>query len=129
MTKHRYTVVFERDEEGWWVATAKGLQGVHTQGRTIQQSRERIREALDAADAPGAATAELVERITVHGVEMATITKARAFRERVEREQAKAMDELRRAAKALTKAGISVRDAGELLGLSHQRVQQLVHNG
>ncbi len=41
-----YTVRYERDERGWWVARVLGLPGCHTQGRSIAQARERIREAL-----------------------------------------------------------------------------------
>ena len=40
------TVVIERDEEGWLVASAPALPGCHTQGRTIEEVRERVREAI-----------------------------------------------------------------------------------
>lgn len=41
-----YTVIYERDEDGWWVAEAPEAPGCHTQGRTIEQARERILDAL-----------------------------------------------------------------------------------
>jgi predicted RNase H-like HicB family nuclease len=41
-----YRVTYERDESGWWVATVRGVRGCHTQGRTVDEARRRIREAL-----------------------------------------------------------------------------------
>jgi predicted RNase H-like HicB family nuclease len=41
-----YRVVYERDESGWWVASVRGVRGCHTQGRTVDEARRRIREAL-----------------------------------------------------------------------------------
>lgn len=41
-----FTVSYERDEEGWWVADVPDVPGCHTQGRTIEQARERILDAL-----------------------------------------------------------------------------------
>lgn len=41
-----YTVVYERDEEDWWVAEVPEVPGCHTQGRTIEQARDRILDAL-----------------------------------------------------------------------------------
>ena len=42
----RYTVRYERDEGGWWVATVVRFRGCHTQGRSLDEARRRIREAL-----------------------------------------------------------------------------------
>ena len=41
-----YRVAYERDESGWWVASVRGVRGCHTQGRTVEEARRRIREAL-----------------------------------------------------------------------------------
>ena len=43
-----FTVHYERDEDGWWVATINS-EGVVTQGRTLEQARERVRDALATA--------------------------------------------------------------------------------
>jgi predicted RNase H-like HicB family nuclease len=43
----RYRVAYERDEAGWWVASVRGVRGCHTQGRTVDEARRRIREALE----------------------------------------------------------------------------------
>src|SRR6476619_4645318 len=42
-----YHVAYERDASGWWVASVRELRGCHTQGRTVDEARRRIREALD----------------------------------------------------------------------------------
>jgi predicted RNase H-like HicB family nuclease len=55
----KYMATVKRDEAGWWIATVHGIAGVHTQGRTLEQVRERVREAL-AASRPGAVLGEVV---------------------------------------------------------------------
>ena len=121
-----YTVRYERDDTNWWVATVKEVRGCHTQGRTIDQARRRIREALglfvDDADA-----AELIDEIALPANAQTLLNQVRATRKRAEEEAAKLQNSTADAARLLTKEiGVSVRDAGELLGLSHQRVQQLL---
>lgn len=46
--KSNLKVRYELDESGWWVASIDAVPGCHTQGRTIEQARERVREALAA---------------------------------------------------------------------------------
>jgi predicted RNase H-like HicB family nuclease len=42
-----FTVIIEMDEEGWYVAKVPEIQGCYTQGKTISQVLERIREAIE----------------------------------------------------------------------------------
>ena len=39
-------VVFERDEDGWEVASCPTLPGCHSQGRTRREALENVREAI-----------------------------------------------------------------------------------
>jgi predicted RNase H-like HicB family nuclease len=58
----QYTVEYTRDEDGWVFADVVELPGCHTQGRTREQARERIREALAGwVEEDVAATCELRE--------------------------------------------------------------------
>jgi predicted RNase H-like HicB family nuclease len=43
----RFTVVIERDEEGYYVATVPTLQGCHTQAKTLDTLMKRVREAIE----------------------------------------------------------------------------------
>ena len=43
----KFTVVIERDEDGWLLGTVPGLAGCHTQARTVNQLMQRIREAIE----------------------------------------------------------------------------------
>jgi predicted RNase H-like HicB family nuclease len=44
----KYTVLIEKDEEGWLVSEVVELPGCHTQGRTMDQLIDRTREAIQA---------------------------------------------------------------------------------
>ena len=41
-----YTVVIEKDEDGYYVGSVPVLPDCHTQARTIDQLLERMREAI-----------------------------------------------------------------------------------
>ena len=58
----KYTAVYEREPDGWWVVDIPQVRGCHSQGRTIEQARERVREALELF-VEDAATVEIVDDI------------------------------------------------------------------
>ena len=42
----RYTVAFDRDEDGVWVVECPAIPGCVSQGRTKEEALENIREAM-----------------------------------------------------------------------------------
>ncbi|HEV8655938.1 MAG TPA: type II toxin-antitoxin system HicB family antitoxin [Candidatus Limnocylindria bacterium] len=118
----RVRAVFERDETGAWVVRVPAVKGCHSHGRTLEQARARIREALRLFDVQ---RPDLAEEIRLPADLLATVRRARRARDRAQAQNAAAQSELRSAAARLARAGLSRRDAGDLLGLSRQRVQQL----
>jgi predicted RNase H-like HicB family nuclease len=63
--KREYAVVYQPIEDGWIMATVPELPGAVTQGRTMKEAREMIKEAVElllqsyrehaAQEAPGTA--------------------------------------------------------------------------
>jgi predicted RNase H-like HicB family nuclease len=41
-----FSVVIERDEEGYYVASVPALPGCHTQARSLDELMDRVREAI-----------------------------------------------------------------------------------
>ena len=44
--KRQFSVIVERDSEGYYVATVPELRGCHTQARSLDDLIERVREAI-----------------------------------------------------------------------------------
>jgi len=42
----KFTVIIEKDEDGWYISQVVELPGCHTQGKTIDQLVERTKEAI-----------------------------------------------------------------------------------
>ena len=42
-----FTVVIEQDEDGWYIATVPDIPGCHTQGKTMAEVLDRIKEAIE----------------------------------------------------------------------------------
>ena len=122
----RYMVDLERDTAGWWVASAVGIPGCHTQGRSIRQSLSRIREAVEACVGEDVAACDLEPRIHLTAEALGVVTKYESACKRLEVEQTAARIATAEAVETLVEElSLSVRDAGDVLGLSHQRVSQL----
>lgn len=121
-----YTVKIQRDESGAWIARVPEVPGCHSYGRSLRQAKGRIREALslwvDDAD-----EAELAFDVRLPSAIRRKVTASRRAREAAQNAQRQATEMSALTALELVREdGLSVRDAAELLGLSHQRVQQLV---
>ncbi len=43
-----FTVLIEKDESGTYIAKVPDIPGCYTQGRTVEQAMERIKEAIKA---------------------------------------------------------------------------------
>jgi predicted RNase H-like HicB family nuclease len=46
-SKRKFTVVIERDEEGYYVASVPALRGCHTQAKTLDTLMKRAREVIE----------------------------------------------------------------------------------
>lgn len=123
----KYTVVFEPDEGNWWAITIPSVPGVLTQAKSLEQGRKRIREALSLAIGDDAAeAAELVDDIRLPPKADKTVRDVAIRVAEVRKLQDNLTDDLRRAAKLLRTAGLSLRDSADVLGVSHSRVQQVL---
>lgn len=120
-----YKVVIERDESDAWLAHVPGVPGCHTYGRTLEAARRRIREALGlwVADAD---RADLEFDVRLPAAARGVVAPFRTARRRAELAQREAQEALGGAARSLVRSGFSLRDTGEVLGLSHQRVAQVI---
>jgi predicted RNase H-like HicB family nuclease len=45
--QQKFTVVIERDEDGYYVGTVPTLRGCHTQAKTLDTLMKRMREAVE----------------------------------------------------------------------------------
>jgi predicted RNase H-like HicB family nuclease len=121
MTIYRVTA---RHAGDWWALEVPDLPGVFSQAKRLDKAQTAAREAIAAMldVEPETVRVEIEPQVpegaraAVHDLEEARRARAEA----AEREQQAAA----RAAAALTKE-LSQRDAGQLLGLSFQRVSQL----
>lgn len=121
-----YRVVLERDESGAWIARIPSVPGCHSHGRSLVEARRRVREALSlwVADADGA---ELVDDVRLPRDALAAVRRSGRSRVRLAEVRSEASTATADAVSRLVDdLGLGVRDAAYLLGLSFQRVQQVV---
>ena len=47
MKNYRFTVLIEKDEDGFYVATVPTLKSCYTQAKTMQELMPRVREVIE----------------------------------------------------------------------------------
>lgn len=113
-----------RRSGSWWAVEVPEVEGVFTQARRLDQVADMAADAvavmLDAD--PGTI------KVTVepHTGKDSLIAQAREARETADRAADEASKVMRHAARELVADGLTVRDVGRVMGISHQRVSQLV---
>ena len=64
----KYTVVIERDEEGFYGATVPTLRGCHTQAKNLDTLMKRVREVIELCLQNGSAENTPLELIGIQQV-------------------------------------------------------------
>lgn len=128
--KKTYHATLELDPiTGQWMADIEGLP-VHTWGRTLGKVKEYAHEALalhldvDVEEVRGRL---VFRKPQLPAAVLEAIEEAEAARNAADTAATRAALAKAAAARALVReAHLSMRDAAEVLGVSHQRVQQLL---
>lgn len=121
-----FDVLASRDGR-WWLGRVPALSGI-TQARKFSELPEMSRDLIAVTlDIPLDEIEVTIRVETVNGVDVgAALTSIREERGRAAAIEAAAARRTTALAHDLEKAGLSLREIGAVLGLSHQRVHQLV---
>jgi predicted RNase H-like HicB family nuclease/DNA-binding CsgD family transcriptional regulator len=125
----RYTAIAERSGD-WWAVRIDGLPGVFTQAKRLDQIPELAADAIglwlekDPATIHVDLVSKLGDRVLQREADL-----ARRLRSEAAQVSARAATQTTSAVARLSKSGLSYRDIGSLLGISYQRVEQLVKAG
>lgn len=107
---------------GWWAVEVPEIPGLFTQARRLEQVPEMV---ADAAQLFVKEAVEVrVEPVLPERIRQ-LLEQAKCDARIAEEAQSKAACEAREVAAALRSDGLSVRDVGQVMGVSAQRVSQL----
>ena len=110
----------------WWALSVDGMPGVHSQARVLAKAESAVKEAIALVhDWDPDEFAVVVNPELPAGV-LSRVIESRRMVADAERQQHEAAIASREVAKALLASGLSQRDAAYVMGVSFQRVNQLV---
>jgi DNA-directed RNA polymerase specialized sigma24 family protein len=105
---------------GWWAIRVPEIDGLFTQARRLDQVPAMV---IDAAALLGVAVDDVT---VVADLDIPVVSEAIEARRVADAAAAEASSAMRQAVARLRAEGLTVRDVGALLGVSSQRVSQLV---
>ncbi|MEO8744345.1 MAG: type II toxin-antitoxin system HicB family antitoxin [Candidatus Dormiibacterota bacterium] len=129
MQRKTYTASCRRDGD-WWAISVPELRAVHTQARRLEKVDAMVRDAIAAfLDVRPDSFEIRVEPVLSRDLQkkVGRARKVRSDAEVLQREAATVSAEV--AADLVQGAHLTVRDAGRVMGVSHQRIAQLLKAG
>jgi len=70
MATRSFHLIVEKDEDGWYVGSVSELPGCHTQAKSLDGLRDRIREAIGAYIGPRKVVPKGITFVGVQTVEV-----------------------------------------------------------
>lgn len=126
MAVKRFTSTARKDER-WWVVQCDQEPGALSQVARLDQAVEHQREAISFVTGIDESDVEVTVHAVIDDAVSQTLEQARAQRRESQELAETASEGFRTAARELAGSGYSMRDIGEILGVSFQRASQLVN--
>jgi predicted RNase H-like HicB family nuclease len=126
-TPPKYAVHVERTPDGWWYIEVPEVEGARTQAKRLDQVDEMARDVLAILlDVDPESFGLELAPVAIHedGVEL--LNAARSARLAAAEADEAARVAVKRAVVGMSTMGYTMRDIGSLLGVTHQRVAQLM---
>jgi len=116
-----------RRSGSWWAIDVPELPGVYSQARRLVRVESMARDAIALFLDVDPATLDIRVETNLPSELRRDVDAVGRLRAEADRLQAESSGALRHLTQELLGCGLSVRDAAAILGISHQRVSQLVH--
>lgn len=126
---HTFKVVFEPEPDGSaWNVSIPSLKGCLTYGRSLAEARRNIREALSLFEEEFSGKADEIAAAAVFEEDIRLPASVRAAVRRFDkaRTDEAALHALKARLASVISEAYSLRDAGELLGMSPEGVRKLI---
>jgi hypothetical protein len=128
MERDSYVISVQRSHDGWWAIRGENMPegyGLYSQARRLDQVESVARDAISALlDTPS--DAFTVTWIMRHPDDLNdVVSAASSARATAEIAQRASTDATKAAVDALAREGYTYRDIGTILGITHQRAQQI----
>lgn len=127
MTVRRtYRVSAERSDRGWWIVRVLDMRHVVTQARRASEVEEMARDVIALLEdvPPDSFDIDLSYRVA-DDLDSA-IADVRRLRQEADEITTRSRAATADVARRMRDAGLSVREIGALLGIAHQRAQQIL---
>jgi predicted RNase H-like HicB family nuclease len=125
---HRVRIWRDPEDARWWLARLLD-EGPVTQGRTLAEAREMARDMIALWTRTDEDSFDLAFELDLPGDLVQRIRELTQLRRDLAVQESKARGDLRAlAARLVREHGLSMRDAADVLEISHQRVAQLVRD-
>ncbi|AKN59746.1 transcriptional regulator [Corynebacterium pseudotuberculosis] len=112
-------------EEGWWGVQLIERPNILTQTRRLDQIPDMVRDALKLFPEIEPHPETVTINVVVVGEIESQVAKTLELRNRAAKAQEEATASMRSTAKALHDQGLTYRDVGQLLGVTHQTAKNL----
>ena len=116
-----------RRSGGWWAIDVPELPGVYSQARRLDRVEPMARDAIALFLDVDPATLDIRVETNLPSELRRDVDAVGRLRAEADRLQVESSGAMRNLTHELLGRGLSVRDAAVILGISHQRVSQLVH--
>ena len=126
MTRKAYSATAERDGKVWLVHVPEVDR--YTQARSLREAGVMAADLVAIMTDSDPGSFDVTVTVELPSAARTYLERAHEQRERAAEANAAAADYSRKAARELADAGLTMRDIGQALGVSHQRAHQLVND-
>ena len=119
------TAICERDD-GWWIVTVPTVRGLYTQVRRLDQVEAMVKDAASLYFEQPEEDFTVTVVPQLDAATMNAVSQAATAKDHLRASEDVVAATNRAAASLLANAGLTLRDIGSILGVSHQRAHQLI---